>query len=87
MSTQEATQTCGQCGGITRASRFDLTLGGPEPQDERLFFGLAGEVCLNCRSIDLDRDTRLILGITSRLPCSAIESDVVLGRGWSGPDR
>jgi hypothetical protein len=87
MSTREATQNCRHCGGVTRTSRFDVTLGGPEPQDERLFFGMAGEVCLACRSIDLDRDTQLVLGVTPRLPWSAIESDVVLARGWSAPDR
>ena len=64
------------CGGAVRTGRFDLALGS---EDERLYFGIAGRLCLDCGSIAFDRDTRLVLGIELETPKFVIESDSALG--------
>lgn len=68
------------CGGIVRRSLFDLALGEPGSEQERLYFGIAGALCLACGSLSLDRDTRIVLGIDLDTTISLIESDVVLSR-------
>jgi len=75
MSARTNVEACA-CGGDVQVGCFDLALGS---EDEQLYFGIPGRLCLDCGSIAFDRDTRLVLGIELETPKFVIESDSALG--------